>query len=38
MWMLLGLLMALALSGNLAAQEEDPGYVDFDTLDLPFDG
>ena len=35
---LLGVLASVMLCGSVLAQEDDPGYVDFGTLDIPFEG
>lgn len=35
---LVGVLASVMLCGAVMAQEDDPGYVDFGTLDIPFEG
>ena len=35
---IIGFLMMILLAGTASAQEEEPGYVDFSTLDIPFEG
>ncbi len=34
---LIGFLFVILLTGQALSQEEDPGYVDFNSLDIPFD-